>query len=125
MFYQSPFQPAPSFPDGEPITAGPFNAQQAPSLQCENCGQPITVGQLYCTMYRNRLGCGTQTGRLAALNHEESNPLDANGQPIPIYFHEDCSAEYAHDHITKEPCGEEADVERLCSNCEARMEEDE
>lgn len=115
----------PTFPDGEAITAGPFNAQQAPILGiCENCEQPITIGQDFCVTYRYKLGCGMQTGRLAMLPHAETKLDPQSGQAVPIYYHEDCSAEYAHDHITKEPCGGEDDEDRACAFCGVRLQGD-
>lgn len=96
--------------DGEAITLGPFNADQAPHIECSNCGGAITVGQrLVPSMTEAVLGMTVQTHRLVYVT-----PPDQEGQ-APV--HSDCSAEYAHDQITHEPCvGEEEDVSE-CEYC--------
>lgn len=117
----SPNNQVPCFPDGEPITMGPFNSQQAPHYICENCKTPITVGQAFVMSYRYVLGCGQHTGRLVSLSHPKSK-IDVQGQVQPLVYHEDCAAELAHDVITEEPCGSyEDDGVIACSSCGAEF----
>src|SRR5512140_319953 len=107
MNYYDPQAP----PQQEPhISLGPYNADQAPHLDCESCGSPITVGQELVELKRWRLAIVLPSGQLCFWPTEESKMTmlpDGQQQQQPIYVHADCSAEYAHDHITKEPCGNE------------------
>ncbi len=96
--------------DGEQITLGPFNSDQAPSIECSNCGGHITVGQrLVPSMAEAILGMTVHTKRLIYVT-----PPDQEG-PAPV--HSDCSAEYAHDQITHEPCERETDEVSECEFC--------
>jgi hypothetical protein len=91
---------------------GPYTEQQAPFLECSNCGTPITVGQRYTMVCEYLLGVDLATGQLvpvACVDFEES-----------VAVHSACSAEYAHDQITKEPCGkDEEDAQSDCPFCGA------
>lgn len=96
--------------DGEQITLGPFNSEQAPSIECSNCGGHITVGQrLVPSMAEAVLGMTVHTKRLVYVT-----PPDSEG-PAPV--HSDCSAEYAHDQITQEPCERDTDETSECEYC--------
>lgn len=103
-FFYQPMEPQPSgykTPEGEDIFLGPYNKEQAPFVECANCGQPITVGQrLVPSMTEAILGI-TRSGYLIyvfPVNQDAVAPV-----------HSDCSAEYAHDQITKEPCARDED----------------
>lgn len=106
--YQAPPTTELRTPEGELIYLGPFTKEQAPYIECSNCGQPITVGQELLPDMSTRLLGITQSGRLVYV----TTPSQEGVAPV----HADCTAEFAHDHITKEPCGrDEGDGEcRFC-----------
>lgn len=100
-------------PEGEEILLGPYNHQQAPTEPCDNCGTHITVGQRV-TIIQEFLQGVTRSGRLVT--------VPAPDYPEPSKVHSDCSAEFAHDQITKEPCGkEEEDDENVCEFCDVEI----
>jgi hypothetical protein len=116
-YYQSPYQPVPMgnqpvTAEGEPVYLGPYNAQQAPYLECASCGQPITVGQRITVLQEFLLGI-TASGRLTYVP-----VVDFQEQ---AFVHSDCSAEFAHDQITKEPCGADDDVQGSCMYCDNKL----
>jgi predicted nucleic acid-binding Zn ribbon protein len=94
---------------GEPIHLGPYNHEQAPFLECSSCGSPITVGQRLVPDMTERILGITQSGVLVYVT-----PADQEGV-APV--HSDCSAEYAHDQITKEPCEKDTEEENECEAC--------
>ena len=101
--------------DGEDIFLGPYNHEQAPFLECSSCGSPITIGQrLVPSMTEAILGI-TRSGKLVYVI-----PPDQEGV-APV--HSDCSAEYAHDQITKEPCEKDTDEENECEVCQEDIPE--
>ena len=114
-FYASPFQaqtaPAVPVPEQSSISLGPYNHEQAPHIECASCGTPITVGQRLTTVREWLLGIDTSTGQLALVP-----PYDF---PEDSYIHSECSAEFCHDQITKEPCGKEEDEDGRdhCMGC--------
>lgn len=114
-FYQSPFQAPPEVmktPEGEVIYFGPYNQTQAPFIECASCGQPITVGQRLTTVQESVLGI-TQSGKLLCVP-----AVDFQEQ---AFVHSECSAEFAHDQITKEPCGANDDAEQTCMYCDQKL----
>lgn len=99
--------------EGEEIGLGPYSAQQCAHMECANCGQPITVGQRVTMLREWILGIGMSTGRLVFVEPHDWNE-DA-------FVHSDCSAEFAHDQITKEPCGKDDD-ENVCVFCDSKLD---
>lgn len=100
---------------GEPIYLGPYNHQQAPFLECSHCGGPITVGQKLLPDMTTRILGVTQSGRLVYVTEPSQEG------PAPV--HEDCTAAYAHDHITMEPCEKDSEEESVCEVCESDIPE--
>jgi DNA-directed RNA polymerase subunit RPC12/RpoP len=114
--YQPPYYQPPTTEvrsaEGELIYFGPYNKDQAPFMECASCGQPITVGQRLTMLQEFVLGV-TQSGRLQC--------VPVRDFPEPAYVHSDCSAEFSHDQITKEPCGASDDAEQVCMYCDQKL----
>jgi len=96
--------------EGEPIYTGPYTAAQAPFLECAACGGAITVGQRV-TLVQEVMLAITHSGKLMYL------PLV--DFPEQAFVHSDCSSDFAHDQITKEPC--EKDEDTYCAGCEVKL----
>jgi hypothetical protein len=98
-------------PNGDEVYIGPCNAQQAPTIECDNCSTPITVGQLVVFITLAVQGVNVRTGQLTYV------PIPEWPTPIPV--HDDCSPEFCHDQITQEPCAQETTE---CSSCGTEIE---
>jgi hypothetical protein len=109
-WYQPLYDQAPAPPmqlelrtaEGEPIYLGPYTKEQAPYLECSNCGQPITVGQELLPDMTTRILGVTYRGQLVYV----TPPSQEGVAPV----HADCTAEYAHDQITKEACARDEEA---------------
>jgi DNA-directed RNA polymerase subunit RPC12/RpoP len=114
-YYQPtvPVDNTPRTPDGEEILLGPYNAQQAPYLECGSCGTPITIGQRVTVMREYLVGI-TRSGRIQLVSVPDFEE--------EAYVHSDCSAEFAHDQITKEPCGKNEEFD-TCEFCDQPIPE--
>jgi ribosomal protein L37E len=118
-FYSSPFGMSPALaPEQSTISLGPYTQEQAPFIECANCGTAITVGQRLTLIREWFLGIDMKTGQLAMVP-----PTDWEGDFA--YVHSDCSAEFAHDQITKEPCGQETDEDEKghCTMCGVALDD--
>ena len=98
------------------IYVGPLTPQQASYLECGNCGQPICVGDHCLPVQGYCLGV-MQTGQLVFVPDPEQTSDN------PRYVHYCCTAEYALENITEEPCGRLADDGFLeCVGCGSLIE---
>jgi hypothetical protein len=104
------------------ITFGPYNHEQAPSIECANCGTPITVGQEAVPLAKYVIGWDWQNGVLVPV---VSADFAAEFKTTP-WVHADCSAQFSHDHISKDTCGNEDEefYPRECQCCGARLDPD-
>ena len=86
-------------------------------MECASCGTPITVGQEFCELKRWKLAMQLPYGQLCFWPAEEAVTTANPWEQVSVYFHDECSAEYCHDYVTKEPCGGEDEDRSCCQGC--------
>lgn len=94
-----------------------------PATDCDNCGGFVQVGQRITIVIDGVMDYDPSSGYGVV--------LDPNGGRVLAYFrmereqidnpvlHAECSAEYCHDHITQEECGN-----AYCAACNAKLSGD-
>jgi hypothetical protein len=104
--FYSPGTPATAPAQQNVVYTPPQQTPALPYMECAHCPSPIQVGERFVYIVQAVLAMDA-SGQLVM-----APPHDVEG---PAVIHEDCSAEYCHDMIQKDRCGQNDN--HYCSTC--------